>query len=731
MISLRRLPLIAWALAALCGAAGLYIAFDSLMAVIRGYSPLPFWDQWEPLRDYARLRAGTYRLSDLFAQHNEHRIVLPRLLFWVDYAVFGGSNRFNLALIYSVQLTHAALLIRLMGGPWRNPVTLAAAGAAIGLMLSLGQWENLVWGFQTQFVGVFALATGAFMLLRLAAAARNRRRTIAAFAGAVALLLLATLTMANGMAAMGVAALLALTLRARPWIPAVLLAMMAATLVAYFHAYQVQSDHSALAYALAHSPDYVRYVLSYMGTVVSSLQLEPGLWKSLSWAPPAVGAAGVASTLAAMILVWRDRDRDGQGAILVAVMLFILATAAATALGRLSFGLDQAYSPRYRTPCGVFWAATILFWARAALASPKAWPRAAVAGFCVVLAGWLLHVQAVNRPEADRHAKRMHEAEDSLLSGARDYEAFSFTYAYPDVLLHRANTLRTYGKSIFRRPETRWLGRPIGEIAKPRAGACIGAFDAVTRSATGEIDAVRVEGWAWNSADGKPVRRVLLTDERLRVVGFASTGADRPDVPVAVAQVSVPDSGWRGFAHARGGMLRAFVLLPGNTACEVGQKSSAGLPLGMAARRATPRWVGPVLQGPTVADPSWTARGAPPQVALPAGGGAFASWSGADSRTGAIRFGPFRPAAATVVVGLVTGPDVGGQSITLTDAGTGAVISRIQPPKVEAWTWTRLQLPPEAVGRTLVLTGADAGTGWGQWLGMTAPHLAVPRRVRE
>jgi hypothetical protein len=43
----------------------------------------PFWDEWDrtaPL--FEKMAAGTLGFADFFAQHNEHRILFPRLIFF-------------------------------------------------------------------------------------------------------------------------------------------------------------------------------------------------------------------------------------------------------------------------------------------------------------------------------------------------------------------------------------------------------------------------------------------------------------------------------------------------------------------------------------------------------------------------------------------------------------------------------------------------------------------------
>ena len=53
------------------------------LLIFRDGVDVPFWDQWDgtaPL--FEKMAAGTLRFADFFAQHNEHRILFPQLIFF-------------------------------------------------------------------------------------------------------------------------------------------------------------------------------------------------------------------------------------------------------------------------------------------------------------------------------------------------------------------------------------------------------------------------------------------------------------------------------------------------------------------------------------------------------------------------------------------------------------------------------------------------------------------------
>jgi hypothetical protein len=561
----------AWAVSILAVLVALAIAADTAGWIVRAYSSLPFWDQWDVVADFAKIKAGTYQAGDLIKQHGEHRIVFPRLIFFADQLFGRGQDIVNLAAIAIIQLLHAALLIRLLG-PLRRPGLVAAAAAVLALLTFLGQWENLVWGFQVQFVAVYMLATAAYMLLAKAVQARDGARS-RAFAGCCACLVMAVFSMANGMAAAGLAVLLALVLGAPRWMTAVLAGLTAAVAALYLHNYTPVPDHSTLAYALAHPGAYLEYVANYVGNIAGLLAHRPPtarFFTVLATGPLLLGIAGLGLAAGALVREARSRFADPANAVLLAIIAFVLASAALTAMGRLNYGVDQAHASRYLTPGAVFWAAQVAYWARAM----SAWPariRAVGAVLLTVLFALLIWNQARQAPLLDQHAIGMRAAEDALRSRVRDDAALGAAYFQPGQTLARARVLDRYDLSIYAQPEADWLGKRLDTVARRApAQACIGAFDALLAPPRNAPNQAVAAGWAWDTAHDRVPRRILMVDERGVVVGFGTTGIVRPDVQAARAEVDSKRSGWTGFARLDGRPVEAVALLSDGAACALG-----------------------------------------------------------------------------------------------------------------------------------------------------------------
>jgi hypothetical protein len=139
-----------------------------LVVIDRFGSDLPEWDQWDAEGLYLLAPWSEHRLTpaDLFTPHNEHRVVLTKLLALAGVWANGQWDR-RLQCVVNAGL-HSALaaLVFLFGcrgleQRWLVPwfVLVAAAG---GLPLA---WENVVCGFHSQQYFLLATAVAAIVLL--------------------------------------------------------------------------------------------------------------------------------------------------------------------------------------------------------------------------------------------------------------------------------------------------------------------------------------------------------------------------------------------------------------------------------------------------------------------------------------------------------------------------------------------------------------------------------------
>jgi len=119
-----------------------------LVCVIVYAVDIPFWDEWEAFNKGGFLVNQT--VSQLFAQHNEHRIVTTKLLTLALYYLDGWNlvtHQTVNFLVYGILILAAVSVTKKAARQMPWPVLLCF----VVFMLSDISWENHTWGFQSQF----------------------------------------------------------------------------------------------------------------------------------------------------------------------------------------------------------------------------------------------------------------------------------------------------------------------------------------------------------------------------------------------------------------------------------------------------------------------------------------------------------------------------------------------------------------------------------------------------
>ncbi len=156
----------------------LWFAISSFRLGLQLLEPLPYFDQWTFIQnDYFRYLDGAYRWADLFALHNEHRILTTRLVLFADAILFRMSGVMPILFIYATLALTAAGVAALCADTARRAGIVFLA--ALGLAWSTCQWPNLASAFQVQMslvhlfalVALAALSVGSTAALLVAAAA--------------------------------------------------------------------------------------------------------------------------------------------------------------------------------------------------------------------------------------------------------------------------------------------------------------------------------------------------------------------------------------------------------------------------------------------------------------------------------------------------------------------------------------------------------------------------------
>ncbi len=339
----RHFPLLNFALLALC--------------VFRYAVAIPILDQWAlvPLLD--KMYRHRLAFADLWAQHNEHRLVFPRLIMLACARLSGWDLRWELAVnlllgagIYAAFAYQARQTARIAGvSAFRRLPPLFAL-----IAFSFRQFENWEWGWQLQiFLNVLAVVGGIIALT-------GRPFSWMRLTGAMACGVVATYSFANGMLfwVVGGAAILCVPRDGRRLLYLAAWLVVASAVIASYR-YQFEDNpimRASLAYGLRHPLAFGIYVVSYLGSLFSIGNLEARPYWSLYAAATPAGLFGLGALwwVAAALSGAAASDRETLLPY-AAMVLYACLSALVSAAGRLSIGVVQATSSRYTTISQLFW----------------------------------------------------------------------------------------------------------------------------------------------------------------------------------------------------------------------------------------------------------------------------------------------------------------------------------------------------------------------------------------
>jgi hypothetical protein len=516
---------------------------------------VPFLDEWTLAPLFAKLRTGELRFSDLWAQHNEHRIVFPRLVLLALGRLTHWNTRYeclaSLAFALITLFLVWRLLVRTVGRLDAGLAHSLAIPASL-LMFSLAQYDNWIEGFQ---IAVHLNVLGAVLATwALARRPEGWGGIAVASAGAV----IASLSLASGLVVLGLIPLALAAARPPHWAryAAATLVVAAGVAAFYFYGYHQPPEHPGLHPILSYPGAFVQYVLAYLGTPLGAGQ--PIL--AMSWGLFGVLALGVS------VLCVYTRVPELRGALIPWCLLagYVMLSAAGTGLGRFGLGVEQALSSRYASIAAVFWigvSAVSALALRATLAILDPGGPATVRLLCVT---WCLATLA-----AMSYAHSYVEGETGLRSMERtllnvqecvlyhdrdDVPPTPCARLYPAYPLHaeivrsEAARLKAMHWGPFASgPNLRRLANYERRLLHPGAVAgwldTVKAEDRAASVISRRRDRVLVTGWAIDPMrEQPPVTVLVVVDDE--VVGSALAQGDRPDVARLFGRPHWKRSGW-------------------------------------------------------------------------------------------------------------------------------------------------------------------------------------------
>jgi hypothetical protein len=295
---------------------------------------IPFCDQWELVPLLEKMHNHSLTIADLWAQHNEHRIILPQIVM----LVLARLSNWNIFLELCTNIVLAIFILLFLLSILEN--TLKTTSPLLKIFISLMvfsmiQYENWIWGWQIQ---LFMSALGS--VAAIWAANKWQGKTI----GLIIVILAAILSSYSfNSGLLTWPAVLVVFLLQKKWkMKHIIILVLActATVLLYYHKYTKPSYHPPVLFFMSHPLIYIKYVLIYLGGSLG--------WNYYPSASEAVAIISLLLISLAIFNLWRfDKQKLCDMAPWAGLALYACMAACATGLGRSGFGWQQAFSSRY------------------------------------------------------------------------------------------------------------------------------------------------------------------------------------------------------------------------------------------------------------------------------------------------------------------------------------------------------------------------------------------------
>lgn len=520
----------------------------TLIGVAKSWTALPFWDMWDSyITWYVNLEPGN--LIQWWSQHNEHRILIAKIFFYIDLKFFNGSGLFLLfanvisflCLISLLLLgLHMLLRERRIYNGRNQAIFFYPASLVVLLSSSWIQNSNLLWGFQIQFWLVYIFPLAMFLLFAEQQNSRNsRKRSLLYQILGILSLVGAVCSMSNGIIAAWLAIVFSVLTPIAPKMRSAIAVITFSLTFLYAIGYATPGAHvSPLRTLLDHPLSVIEYFLAYIGgpiqffTGKTTLAVAAGLGVLILF--------GILS-----VTTFKQRKKFTTEFALIFFCWFVVLSALLTAAGRASFGTEQAFASRYQTPVLALWAVLV------AISSPyivKMFLRLPLfsliaISFCslLLLPQQIIGAKGDNALRASRELATLAMATDTF-----DNDVLGTVYYDMGRLVELNKIVKDADLTILSETPFENLKSEIGSVRPNLLKVnCDGWFD--SKSSLPDSQTLRVTGWVVGPELPEYGFSLLeLIDDKNRVVGYISRGTERSDL-VSAFGTGWGESGFTGY----------------------------------------------------------------------------------------------------------------------------------------------------------------------------------------
>jgi hypothetical protein len=300
-----------------------------LFFAVRAHFQVPYMDDWawlNSLRDPSPFTHGLWQL------HNEHVIVVPRLLVWLDYYLWGWPGFASLTASLLSHIVIGAVLLWVAFEKYDVVTARLLGGSILVLVFLTYELQGVVFPAAGNLPLAAGFATLAIWLLAKApVASRATRRLRIVLSGASCIM--AMLCVTNGL-------IVPFVLASVSFLSGLSRRSTAAFLLLGIGALSARYAMGAIPGGAFTNPPMAAgmFALAFLGGAVASVS-----------APFAIGLGALLAAIGARQLwhIIRRRARAPGDCTLGGILVFVLLSAAMAGVGRAQFGVNNAAQSRY------------------------------------------------------------------------------------------------------------------------------------------------------------------------------------------------------------------------------------------------------------------------------------------------------------------------------------------------------------------------------------------------
>ena len=240
-----------------------------------------------------------------------------------------------------------------------------------------------------------------------------------------------------------------------------------------------------------------------------------------------------------------------------------------TSLGRLNFGIRQAFASRYHTFALLFWCCLGLLLLMSESVTENKRVRFLVVQLCILgIIVWSSHITRNDVRGARLRGFEINVAATAMFVGGYDEVQFAkAAITNPRAVPSEAQFLQKNGLSAYADNAYAQLGKPLQSVyalapSEERTGL---VESAATVEGNGQSRAVRIAGWGRGRQHQRPPSAIVMTEDDI-IAGLGVVGVWRPMTLVDNRRIKDGYIGYAGYARVvqLDAPLKMYAILRGN-----------------------------------------------------------------------------------------------------------------------------------------------------------------------